>query len=428
MQNKKEIFVLGFMLFSGFFGAGNLILPPFLGFNAGNDWWLVTGGFIISATLIPMLAIFAHAKLQGTMLDFSKKVSSLFSIIFSVIIYVISISLPVPRTASVAHEMAIAPFFDSSPLLTSSIYFILVFIFVINRNNILNILGKILTPLIVIILIAIIGIGIVYAPAEMNTSLYDTPFVGGILEGYQTYDAIGGLLMGGIVVISLNLKGFTSFAAKKNIIMKSGLIAGLGLFIIYGGLIYIGAFYNTQFDNSVTRAELLSGLSIKTLGNIGTLFLSILVALACFTTAVTIIVGTADFFKGLFNDSKLVYTITAIISCILGIAIGQFDVHYIIIVALPVLMFIYPITIVLILLNVLPDKYAPKTVFRAVVVVTIFFSIPDFMQFILPEGKILPAQELIPLASYNLGWLLPALLVFIGVNLLKMNKISSSDI
>ncbi|MCF6224128.1 MAG: branched-chain amino acid transport system II carrier protein [Flavobacteriaceae bacterium] len=190
-------------------------------------------------------------------------------------------------------------------------------------------------------------------------------------------------------------------------------------------MIYIGAFYNTQFDNSVTRTELLSGLSVKTLGNIGTLFLSILVALACFTTAVTIIVGTADFFKGLFNDSKIVYTITAIISCVLGIAIGQFDVHYIIIVALPVLMFIYPITIVLILLNVLPDKYASKTVFRAVVVVTIFFSIPNFMQFILPEEKILPAQELIPLGSYNLGWLLPALLVFIGVNLIKITRVRS---
>lgn len=417
MNKTKETFVFGFALFSGFFGAGNLILPPFLGFNAGSDWWLVAIGFIISAAVIPLLAIFAHARLQGTMLDFGNKVSPLFSMIFSLLVFAIAISLPIPRTASVTHEMAIAPFFGTSPLLTSSIYFFLVFIFVMNRNNVLNILGKILTPLIVIILLLIIGIGLFSAPAEMNASLYEMPIVDGILEGYQTYDALGGVLMGGIIVISLNLKGFTSFEAKKNIIIRSGIIAVSGLFLIYAGLIGIGALYNSQFDSTITRSELLSGLSVKTLGNTGTLLLSVLVALACFTTAVTVIVGTADFFKGLFKDSKFAYAITAIISCVLGIAIGQFDVHYIINVALPVLMFIYPLTIVLIFLNLVPEKYAGKYVFRGVVLVTLFFSIPDFMQFILPGKKMLPAQDLVPLASYNLGWLLPALVAFVGVNL-----------
>jgi len=419
MNKTKETFVFGFALFSGFFGAGNLILPPFLGFNAGSDWWLVALGFIISAAAIPLMAIFAHARLQGTLLDFGKKVSPLFSMIFSLLVFAIAISLPIPRTASVTHEMAIAPFFGSSPLLTSSIYFLLVFIFVMNRNNVLNILGKILTPLIVIILLLIIGIGVFSAPAEMNASLYQIPIVDGILEGYQTYDALGGVLMGGIIVVSLNLKGFTSFEAKKNIIIKSGIIAVSGLFLIYAGLILIGAQYNTQFDSTISRTELLSGLSIKTLGNTGTIFLSVLVALACFTTAVTVIVGTADFFKGLFKYSKYAYTITAVISCILGIAMGQFDVQYIINIALPVLMFIYPLTIVLIFLNLLPEKYAGKAVFRGVVLITLFFSIPDFMQFILPGKKILPAQDLVPLASYSLGWLLPAILVFTGINLFK---------
>ncbi len=425
MNKTKETFIIGFALFSGFFGAGNLILPPFLGFNAGSDWWLVAIGFVISATVIPLLAILAHARLQGTMLDFGNKVSPLFSLVFSLLVYVISISLPVPRTASVTHEMAIQPFFGTSPLVTSSIYFLLVFIFVMNRNNVLNILGKILTPLIVFILVAIIGVGIYSAPGEMNPSLYDTPIVDGILEGYQTFDAIGGLLMGGILVITLNIKGYTSFEAKKKIIAKAGIIAATGLFLIYGGLIVIGAFYNTQFENTVTRTELLSGLSIKTLGNIGTLFLSVLVALACFTTAVTIIVGTADFFKGLFKESQLAYTITAVVSSILGIAIGQFDVHYIINVALPVLMFIYPITIVLIFLNIMPEKYASKLVFRAVVLVTFIFSTPDFMQFLIPEDKLQYIQNIIPLSTYSLGWLLPALVVFVGINLAKKKKLPS---
>lgn len=204
MNNRKETLVIGFALFASFFGAGNLILPPMLGFNSGPDWWLVTIGFILSATIIPLLALFAHARLQGTMLDFGNKVSPLFSLIFCLCVYSIAITLPIPRTAAVTHELAIQPFFGTSGLLTSTIYFALVFLFVMNRNNVLQILGKYLTPLIVIILLVIIGIGVSSSPNAMNISNYQLPIVSGLLEGYQTYDALGGILIGGVVIISLN--------------------------------------------------------------------------------------------------------------------------------------------------------------------------------------------------------------------------------
>ena len=156
MNKTKEILITGFALFSMFFGAGNLILPPFLGVNAGSSWNLVTLGFLITAVIIPILGILAHARLQGTMFDFGKKVSPIFSLIYCLIVYAISIVLPAPRTASVTHEMAIAPFFGTGSLLTSSVYFVLVFLFVINRSKIINLIGKYLTPLIVFILLCII--------------------------------------------------------------------------------------------------------------------------------------------------------------------------------------------------------------------------------------------------------------------------------
>ena len=151
MNKTKQTFVFGFAIFAAFFGAGNLILPPILGFNSGPDWWLVALGFITSATIIPLLALFGHAKLQGTMLDFGNKVSPFFSLIFCLCVYAIAIALPCPRTAAVTHEMAIAPFFGTSSLLTSSIYFGLAFLFVITRNSVLEILGEYLTPIIAII-------------------------------------------------------------------------------------------------------------------------------------------------------------------------------------------------------------------------------------------------------------------------------------
>ena len=140
MNKTKESFIFGFAIFSMFFGAGNLILPPLLGFNSGPDWWIVAIGFIASATIIPLFALLAHARLQGTMLDFGNKVSPLFSLMFCLCVYAIAIALPIPRTAAVTHQMAIEPFFDISSLLTSSIYFALVFVFVINRNNVLSLI------------------------------------------------------------------------------------------------------------------------------------------------------------------------------------------------------------------------------------------------------------------------------------------------
>jgi LIVCS family branched-chain amino acid:cation transporter len=417
MNKTKETFVFGFALFAGFFGAGNLILPPLLGFNSGSDWWLVAFGFLITTTAIPLLALLAHAKLQGTMFDFGKTVSPLFSLVFCLAIYVLCIALPCPRTAAVTYEMAIAPFFDISSLTSSIVYFVLTFIFVMNRNNVLSLLGKYLTPIIVLILLVIIVVGIFSPIGDMNPSNFEFPIINGLLEGYQTYDAIAGIVMGGVVLVSINnSKNQMSFIEKRTMIAKSGLIAMIGLFIIYAGLIYIGALYSFEFDSNISRTNLLSGLAAKTLGNIGSTFLSVLVGLACFTTAVAIIVSVADFFKSYFKQYSKAYVITVIICCVVGILVGQMDVKYIIDIALPALMLIYPICIVLILLNVIPQSLASKTVFRAVVLVAFIFSIPDFLGFIIPIENLEFINKTIPFAKQNLGWVLPAFITFILVN------------
>lgn len=430
MNKTKEILVTSFALFSLFFGAGNLLLPPLLGYNAGDNWIWVTLGFMITAVIIPILGILAHAKLQGTLYDLGKKVSPTFSLLYCIIIYIISITIPSPRTASATHEIAIHPFFGTSPLITSCIYFTLVLIFVLNRSKVLNLLGKYLTPLMVIILVLVIGIGLFSSEMVMNPSIFKTPIVNGILEGYQTFDAIGAVVVGGVIIISLNLKGYTSFTDKKELIKKAGFIAGSGLFVIYAGLISVGAFYGSEIlvdgtlSSDMQRANLLRGISIATLGNIGNVFLSTLIALACFTTAIGIITGTADYFKGFFKNSHKAYIITAVIGCLIGILVGQLNFHSIIIIALPILMFIYPITIVLILLNIAPKNLATSIVFKVVVLVTFIFSIPDFLEFIINKEYLIPIKNIIPLANQHLGWVLPAILSFIIANITKTKKLA----
>lgn len=421
MKQSKQTLVIAFALFSLFFGAGNLILPPYLGYNAGDGWFWVLIGFSISAVIIPILAIYGHAKLQGTILDFANKVSPTFAVLFSILIYLIAIALPSPRTASFTYEMAIEPFFQISSLELSSIYFALVLVFVLNRNRMLSIIGKFLTPLIVCILLIIICLGLFTEVASVRDSIFNNSFAEGILEGYQTFDAIGGVVVGGVVVISLSLQGEFNYEEKKRMIIRSGLFAGLGLFLIYGGLIVLGA-HNSNVLVIDNRTELLSVLSIQTLGNIGNVFLSVLIALACFTTAVGIVTGTADFVKELIGNSQKAYIITAIIASVLGVIIGQFNVHYIINIALPILMFIYPMTIVLIILNVLPENWASTIVFKGVVLATFIFSIPDFLKFLIAEENLFPLKEMIPLSEYSLGWVLPAIIVFLLFNLVSFGN------
>ena len=435
MNQSRQTFITAFALFSLFFGAGNLILPPFLGYNAGENWFWVTIGFAISAVVIPILAIYGHARLQGTMLDFANKVSPKFAMFYSVCVYIISISLPSPRTASVTYEMAIEPYLEMNSLWLSSIYFALVLVFVLNRSRILSIIGKFLTPFIILILLAIISIGLFGDMAAIRNTADSTSLIGGIIEGYQTFDAIGGVLIGGVIVISFAMQGTYDYDARKKMMGKAGLYAGIGLFAIYGGLIALGAHYSGEITTN-SRSEYLTFLSQETLGNIGTAFLAVLVSLACFTTAVGIVTGTADFVKGLFKNSKYAYLLTAILGCVIGVVVGQFDIHYIIDLAVPALMFIYPITICLILLNILPKKWASKLVFRGVAIVVFLFSLTDVLKEIISENRIIPYKKImpdglvewsqdaiamfevyIPLGKEGMGWVLPALIIFVLLNI-----------
>lgn len=419
MNKTKEIWIAGFALFSLFFGAGNLILPPTLGVKSGADWWIVVFGFILTAIIIPIFAIFAHAKLQGTLYDFGKKVSPVFSTLFCFLIYIIAVAIPSPRTAAVTHEMAIQPFFDTPAILTSVLYFLLVFLFAVNRSKIISLIGKFLTPIIVIILMVIIGISFFASNGSLGASTFKNPFIDGVLEGYQTFDAIAGVVVGAVIIISLDLRGHKTFEGKRELIRKAGFIAGTGLLLIYGGLILCGALFASSFAENATRIEVLSGLSIQTLGNFGTTFLSVLVALACFTTAVGIVTGTADYIKGICNNSRKAYIITAAVAAIIGVVVGSYQVDFIITLAVPALMFLYPITIVLILLNILPDNLASKLIFRGVVLVTFLFSIPDFLGFIIPRENLTGIKSIIPLAEHSLGWVIPAVLTFVILNLVK---------
>lgn len=412
MKFSRDALIVGFALFALFFGAGNLILPPYLGFFAGSHWYLVAFGFIISAVGLPLLGILAHARLQGSIFNFADKVSPLFSLIFCLLIYLISVALPAPRTAAVTFEIAVEPFFAISALTTSIIYFSLVFLFVIKRSSVINYIGKFLTPAILLLLLAIIFSGFFSEFEPMKESVTVNPILTGFFEGYQTFDAIAALVVGAVIIISVKMKEAISESEITGIVITAAVIAALGLLFVYGGLIYTGAIVNSEFPDTITRTQLLSGIGFLSLGAMAQTGLSVLVALACFTTAVGIITGTADFMTERIRK-PYVYHITVSIACLLGVVMGALSVNNIIEIALPVLMLIYPLTIVLILLNVLSENLRTRFIIRTVVVTTIVFSLPDILRYIISAEDSDKILNWIPLSAEGLGWLLPALTAFV---------------
>ncbi|PQJ16192.1 branched-chain amino acid transport system II carrier protein [Aureicoccus marinus] len=412
IRTKKSTWLLAFALFSLFFGAGNLILPPLLGLEAGASWTAVALGFCLSAVFIPVLGIVAHSRLQGSLYDLAKPVSGSYSLLYCLVIYSISISLPSPRTASVSYEMGIAPLFEMPSWVFATIYFGLVFACVWFRSKILDWLGKILTPALLLLLFTLIGAVIFNLDWPVDHTPQADTLSKGLLEGYQTFDAIGSVVVGGVIIISVNLK-FPQYdlAEKQKLIARAGFLAGLGLLTVYIGLILAGAKSTPFFPQEISRADLLIGITRQNLGATAQWILSLMVSLACFTTAVGIITGTSDFIKEQLGNSQRAYRITAFVACVIGVLVGQWRVDFIIAVAVPALMLVYPVTIVLILLNVLPKSWTSRTIFRIVVGTTMLFSLPDFLGSVgYPLSESMTSK--IPLQAYSLGWFIPAAVAF----------------
>ncbi|MFJ1327512.1 branched-chain amino acid transport system II carrier protein [Capnocytophaga canimorsus] len=399
MNQTRIVFSVAFAAFSMIFGAGNLILPPFLGLQAGEDWFLMACGFSLSSVLLAVLGMLVHARLQGTVMDFWGKTPTKMGLIYCLIVYALCVILPAPRTASVTYEMAIAPFANIPSV-------------VFNRTKIIEIIGEYLTPIIIGIIFLVFAIAFLGQHDALLPTAVEAPWIVGLLEGYQTFDAIAGIVVGGVLVVSLDLKGNFNYAAKRKIITYAALISGIFLFLIYTGLTYMGALFGNDFPQNTSRTDLVSGIGQLTLGKFGNAFLVTLVGIACFTTAVGIIAGAADFIKKICNHSVLAYRITAIVGCSFGVIVGQLDLNTILNITLPFLLFIYPVTILLILLNVMPQNWVTRPIFMGVLIIGFIFGIFDALLWsgLFPSESILNS---IPLQQYHLGWLLPSIALWV---------------
>lgn len=411
-KDNKNIIITGFALFSMFFGAGNLIFPPTLGFISGDKWIFTMIGFLLTCISLPLLGIIAVALCGGSTEKFTSKVGGKFGkLLCSVIMLSIGPLFCIPRTGASTFELGVQPMFPSaSPIIVSIIFFAITLFLTLNESNVVDKVGAILTPVLLISLLIIIVKGIFFPMGTAISADIALPFSRGFTEGYQTMDALGSIIMAQMVVGDLIAKGYKNKKEQVSITIKSGIVSAICLAIVYGGLLYIGATASGIFAKDVSRTALLIGITSNILGPSSKIIFGAAISIACLTTAIGLTATAGNYFSNLTNG-KLSYKLVVTLICIFSAFISNYGVETIINFAVPVLVTAYPVVIVLILMNLfnkfIEDAYIYKGSVYATLVVSLVNSLSSlkinipYLTYYINE---------LPMSAQGFGWIIPCIL------------------
>ena len=370
-------------------------------------------GFIITGVGLPLLAILACSKGDGTFEGIAEKISKKFAIIFTSVLFLsIGPLLAVPRTAATTFEVAINPFFPAIPAwLVILAYFIINIVLVLKRSSIIDTIGKFLTPALIIILVVLIIKGI-FMPIGTISQNNDTGvFAYSLLEGYQTMDALAALLFAAIITSSIKNKGYKGKEMSKVLFIGS-LVAVIGLAFVYGGITYIGAQTSGLVSGDINKTSLLVLIAKNVLGSAGPILIGVAMALACLTTSIGLITAGADYFETI-TKGKLSYKFNVLAISIVSFAVALLGVDNIVVFSSPILNLLYPVSITIIVFALL-HKHIKIKAGRLGVYTSLVFSI-----LLLIPGLNL---NFLPLASIGFGWLLPTALAMIIGQLVFKNE------
>ncbi|SHF01195.1 branched-chain amino acid transport system II carrier protein [Clostridium fallax] len=412
-QKRKDYIIIGFALFSMFFGAGNLIFPPHLGKEIGPQYIWGIIGFIITGVGIPLLGILACIKADGNFENLSIKVGKKFSYIYSIALFLlIGPLLAIPRTAATTYEIAIKPNFTNFNLfIFVVIYFIINLFFVLKPSKVIETLGKYLTPILLIILVLLIVKGIISPIGDLAPQILDKPFSASLIEGYQTMDALASIVFASLIISSVKAKNYKGKEIIK-LTIKACLVAIIGLAIVYGGLIILGAHTGGLWEE-LSNTELLIMISRSVLGHLGTIVIGIAIGIACLTTSIGLLSSGGNFFERI-SKGKLSYNLNVIVMAVISIGLASIGLDNIVSFSAKLLSIIYPFSIVLIIMNLLDRYIKNKLSYKVTVYVTLIVSILSTLGSIIP--KINNIISYLPLSKEGFAWIVPALIAFIISN------------
>jgi len=447
MKNKltpSAYFFVGSMLFGLFFGAGNLIFPVHMGQEAGSQVFAATIGFIITATGLPFLGVLAIGMSDvGSLLGLSSRIGKKWGYFFTILLYMtIGPFFALPRTATVSYEIG---FSLSMPLkwqkpglfLFTLVFFGIALFFSLRPGKLLIWVGKVLNPLFLIFLSALIIISIVNPMGMVGDAFVSAPytqdaFFRGFTEGYHTMDALASLAFGVLVIDALRGLGITDRKEIALSTVKAGFVSVLLMVVIYSCLSYMGAMSIGQLALSENGGIALAQIARYYFGSLGSILLALIVTLACLKTAIGLITACAETFVEMFPNS-FSYPKYVVIFTLLGNVIANIGLTQIIRLSIPVLMFLYPLAMVLILLSLFSQFFVnSRIIYITTTITTAVFSIgdalaamPESVRILRPVNEVLNLYSKMPFFRFGMAWVPPAatgFLIGLAIYLLRRMK------
>ena len=372
-RQYKDTFVIGFAIFAMFFGAGNLIFPPYLGLITGQKWFLSFLCFMFMDMGLSILTLLVVAKLGKGASGITERLGRIPScLILTLNALCLGPLIAIPRTAATAYEFSIAPFFPSfDGKYFSILFFAIVVLFCLKQSKVIDIIGTVFAPLILLALLILIVKGILSPLGSIDASASTQSAVAvGVNAGYQTMDVMAAMIFSASILLTLQQKHYTDTKQQFDMIARSGVIAAVILFVVYGGLAYLGATVSSIYPSDTDRVVLLIAITKSLLGKKGMILLGILVCIACMTPAIGLLSSAASFFekqtKGHVSYRTFVFLFAGI-SCI----ISNFGISRILELASPILSILYPVLILLVFLGLF-QKRIPKDMFYRFTVFGVF--------------------------------------------------------
>jgi len=450
MKEKLDFYsriLIGSLLFGLFFGAGNLIFPVQMGQSAGSNTLQATIGFLITGVGLPLLGVIASAISQSdSLFDMAKPVSRGYSVFFTCMLYLtIGPLFAIPRTATVAFEIGMSPFIEEEYIpiglfVFSLIFFSITLYFSLKPGRILDWVGKYLTPIFVALLSVLLIATFIKPMGQVSQftpqgNYIDKALFRGILDGYNTMDALASLAFAIVIISNIEKLGVKSPKWKAVETWKSGLVCIVGMSAIYASLAYMGATSLGSVSRADNGGKIMSMVSEHYFGFIGKVLLAAIVTVACLKTAIGLITSCSQMFSEMFPES-VSYNKYAVIFTVFSFIIANFGLNKIIQLSIPVLMFLYPLAITLIILSLLaPVINKQSVIYRWTTILTMIAALFDFCNSLPEEIKettvmkniIGFAHMFLPGFDYGFGWIIPALAGFIIGTVIWKIRINSSD-
>lgn len=414
----RDIVAVGFMTFALFIGAGNIIFPPIIAQQAGQNVWLAAFGFLVTGVSLPVITIMALSRMQGSMQVLSSPLGKTASMLLAIVCYLaIGPLFAMPRTAAVSYEIGFSGYFGATSqglFIYSVLYFSFVAIVALYPNKLLDTVGYVLSPL-KILALAVLGIAAVVAPSggipPAIEQFATSPFSEGFVNGYLTLDTLAALVFGSIIVQAIRSRGVTDEKLITKYAVISGIISGICLTLVYLSLFKLGMNSHMTSPSAENGAVILHAYVEYLFGDMGAIFLTAMIFLACLVTAIGLTCACSEYFSKI---TKIPYKVFVFILVGFSLVISNLGLTKLLAVTGPVLYAIYPPAIVVIILSFFWKMWKkPSRVVSPVAAIALLFGIFDGLR-AAELNHLTPSMVFnVPLVEQNLAWLLPSLVVLV---------------